>query len=268
MKNQVLRFGAELAVNQSVDSAARQADGTFTVSANRGRETYRGRAVILALGSDYRRLGSPGEAEMRQAGKVSFCATCDGAFYRDKHVLTVGGGNTAVQDALYLATRFARKTTVIHRREEFRAQKVLVEELYAAAREHDIDIKLPYVVDAIVPTADKTAIDHVVIRNVKTDRTETLAVDGVFVFVGMDPNTAWLRGLLDVDENGYVPADPRTMKTAVPGVFVAGDCRRGADMQLVTACADGVAAALQLKDYFRDPTSWSRGGPSEQPTGW
>ncbi|MCY2924289.1 MAG: FAD-dependent oxidoreductase, partial [Planctomycetota bacterium] len=181
-----------------VDSITPQADGTLVLSVNRGKATYQTRAVILALGSDYRQLGVPGESEMRQAGKVSYCATGDGAFFRDKNVLTVGGGNTAVEDAVYLATRFAKKTTVIHRREEFRAQKVIVEALYAAAKSHDVDIQLPFVLDAIVPSADKAAIDHALIRNVNTGSTEKLAVDGVFIFVGMNPNTGWLKGLLPV----------------------------------------------------------------------
>ena len=268
MKQQVLRFGAELAVNKSVDAIVRQGDGTLVVTVNRGKASYQARAVILALGSDYRQLGVPGESEMRQAGKVSYCATCDGAFFRDKHVLAVGGGNTAVEDAVYLATRFAKKTTVIHRREEFRAQKVIVEALYAAAKSHDVDIKLPFVLDAIVPSADKAAIDHALIRNVNTGSTEKLAVDGVFIFVGMNPNTGWLKGLLPVDENGYVPADPRTMKTAVPGVFIVGDCRQGADMQLVAACADGVAAALQLKAFFRESASWPVDNQADEPGDW
>jgi len=142
MKAQALDFGAELAVNEAVGSLARRDDGLIELSVNRGEKTHLARAVILSPGSDYRRLGVPGEDQMRQATRVSYCATCDGAFYRDKHVLAVGGGNTAVGDVVYLATRFTRKITLIHRRREFRAQKVLVEELHATAKEKDIDIRL------------------------------------------------------------------------------------------------------------------------------
>ena len=258
MKQQVLNFDAEIKTNQAVTRLSRRDDGLLAVTVNDGEADYLARAVILAPGSDYRQLGVPGEDEMRQATRVSYCATCDGAFYRDKHVLAVGGGNTAVEDTIYLASRFAKKVTMIHRRTEFRAQKVLVEDLQAAAAEHDIDIKLPYVLDEIVANSDKTDIDHVVIRNVETDQTENVEVDGVFVFVGMVPNTGFLTGAVDMNEHGYIACDCTTLKTSMPGVFVAGDCRQQAAMQLATACADGVVAAMMLKDYYRDPASWAQ----------
>ncbi|MBT3279105.1 MAG: FAD-dependent oxidoreductase [Phycisphaerales bacterium] len=256
MKTQATHFGAEIVTNRAVDSITREDDGTFTLVANAGEATYKGRSVILTPGSEYRQLGLPGENELRQVGKVSYCATCDGAFYRDKTVLTIGGGNTAVEDAIYLATRFAKKTTLIHRRREFRAQQILVNELYEKADEHGIDVKLPYVPVEIVATEDGSEIDHVKIRNVETDAIEEIKVDGVFVFVGMVPNTGFAQGLVEIDEHGYIPADPYTMKTTTPGVFIAGDCRQGAAMQLVTACADGATASMNLRDFFRDPTTW------------
>ncbi len=255
MKKQVTNFGATIVTNQAVTKITRN-DGGFTVETNGGEKTFTARAIILAPGSDYRQLNLPGEAKMRQATRVSYCATCDGAFYRDKHVLTIGGGNTAVEDTVYLATRFCKKTTMIHRRKEFRAQKVLVEELYTAAKEHNIDIKLPYVPLEIVPSADGTQIGSVKIQNVETGAIEELQVDGVFIFAGMVPNTKWLADVLPLDDNGYIPADPITMRTCVPGMWVAGDCRQNAAMQLATATGDGVLAAMGLKDYFRDPSSW------------
>ena len=263
MKAQVLRFGAEIAVNRAVTSLKRRDDGLLELEINAGERSHVARAVILSPGSDYRVLGVPGEQQMRQATRVSYCATCDGAFYRDKHVLTVGGGNTAVQDTIYLAERFVRKATMIHRRREFRAQMVLVEELHNVAADKGIDIKLPYVLEEIVPNADGAEIDHVRIRNVETDAAEQVKVDGVFVFAGMTPNTAWLRGVVEMDEAGYIVADPLTMRTSMPGVFVAGDCRRQAAMQLVTACADGVVAAMMLREYFRDPSTWTSAGVGE-----
>ncbi len=257
MRRQVEKFGAELATSKAVTAVRRSDDGTIELELNGGKELRRARAVILSPGSDYRRLGVPGESELREAGKVSYCATCDGAFYRDKHVLTVGGGNTAVEDTIYLATRFVKKTTMIHRRTEFRAQKVLVEELYQAAKEKDIEIKLPYVLEEIVGDAAKTGIDHAKIKNVQTGRVEQLKVDGVFIFAGMVPNTAFLRGAVAMNDAGYVACDCTTLKTSMTGVFVAGDCRQRAAMQLATACADGVLAAMQIKEYFRDPAAWS-----------
>lgn len=258
MKEQTEGFGATVKAGLAVDSLKKLDDGRIEVGVNDGEAKFIGRAVILAPGSDYKKLGVPGEEQFRQAGKVSYCATCDGAFYRDKHVLAVGGGNTAVQDAIYLASRFCKKVTLIHRREEFRAQKVVVEELLEQAKKN-IDVKLPYVLEEIVPSADGSQIKHAKIKNVKTGQIEQLAVDGVFIFVGMLPNTAFVKEFVPLNELGYIPADPVTMKTIVPGVFVAGDCRHQAAMQLATACADGVIAAMMLKDYFRDPTSWNVG---------
>jgi len=277
MKAQVLSFGAQIAVNQAVDALRRLDDGLIEVSVDGGENLYTARAVLLAPGSDYRKLSLPGEEELRQATRVSYCATCDGAFYRDKHVLAIGGGNTALEDAVYLATRFTRKLTLIHRRREFRAQKILVEELYAAAKENDIDVKLPYVPVAFVPTDDKendidvklpyvpvafvptddgADIDHVKIRNVETDEIEELKVDGVFIFVGMDPNTAFARDAVQMDDAGNIAADPITMRTSTPGIWVAGDCRQNAPLQLATACADGVTAAMNVRDYLRNPDAW------------
>jgi thioredoxin reductase (NADPH) len=260
MKEQVAKFGAEVRTNQSVSGVCKHdgPDGqpVVEVVTNGGENQFFARSVILAPGSDYRQLGVPGETVMRQAGKVSYCATCDGAFYRGKHVLTVGGGNTAVEDTIYLVSRFVAKTTMIHRRPEFRAQKVLVEELYSLTKTKDLQIMLPYVLEEIVPNADKTAIDHVCLRNLDSDKTEELRVDGVFMFVGMVPNTAFLKGLVKMNQHGYIACDPTTLKTSMPGVFVAGDCRQQAAMQLATACGDGVVAAMMLKEYFRDPLAW------------
>jgi thioredoxin reductase (NADPH) len=268
MREQAEGFGARIAVNQPVESLQRRGDGVLEIGVDGRSTVYRAKAVILAPGSDYRRLDVPGEDVMRQATRVSYCATCDGAFYRDKHVLTVGGGNTAVEDTIYLAKRFVRKATLIHRRKEFRAQKVLVEELVETAKSKDIDVKLPYVLTEIVPNADATEIDHVKLRNVETGAIEPLQVDGVFVFVGMVPNTAFLRGVVGMNEAGYVAADPVALRTSLPGVFVAGDCRQQSAMQLATACADGVVAAMMLKHYFRDPAWWSKPAPKDAAGGW
>jgi thioredoxin reductase (NADPH) len=267
-RKQVEKFGGVIATSHAVSALRRRDDGLLVVEANEGERALVARAVILSPGSDYRKLGVPGEDEMRQATRVSYCATCDGAFYRDMHVLAVGGGNTAVEDTTYLATRFVKKATLIHRRREFRAQEVLVEELREAAKEHDIDIKLPYVLEEIIPAEDGREIDHVRLKNVETGGREELKVDGVFIFVGMTPNTGWLKGTVDMDDNGYVAADPLTMKTSMPGVFVAGDCRQAAALQLATAVSDGVIAAMQLKHYFRDPDSWGKVTTEGGTRGW
>lgn len=262
MHKQVLAFGANVATNKAVSSIRREGD-RLAVEVNDGEKTYYARSVILAPGSDYRQLGVPGEQEMRQAGKVSYCATCDGAFYREKNVVTVGGGNTAVEDTIYLARRFVKKATIVHRRSEFRAQKVLVEELTEQATAGKVEIKTPFVVSQIVGNADKTEIDHVELTHTETGAVERLQADGVFIFVGMIPNTGFLRGSVEINEHGFIACDPSTLKTSLRGVFVAGDCRERAAMQLATACADGVVAAMMVKEYFRDEKSWPQGADKD-----
>jgi thioredoxin reductase (NADPH) len=269
MTRQVHAFGAETKTSREVSALRREADGTLVVEVDGGDELYTARSVILAPGSDYRQLNVPGEAQMRQAGKVSYCATCDGAFYRDKHVMTVGGGNTAVEDTLYLTKRFVARATLVHRREEFRAQQVLVEELMRETQGGKVDLKLPYILTEIVPTDDGAEIDHVRLQNVATEAVEEMKVDGVFVFVGMVPNTKFLEGAVRINEHGYIACDCTTLKTSLPGVFVAGDCRQQAAMQLATACGDGVIAAMMVKEYFKDPSSWPESAGADGLTsGW
>jgi thioredoxin reductase (NADPH) len=265
MVDQVRQFGTEVSTGQELTRLMRGEDGIFRLEINEGERLYEARAIILCPGSSYRTLGVPGETEMRQAGKVSYCATCDGAFYRGKEVLTVGGGNTAVEDTLYLAGRFVKHATLVHRRREFRAQKVLVEELLDAAREKNVRILAPYVLTRIVPDADGGQIDHVELRHVETNAVEHMKVDGVFIFVGMVPSTAFVRNLVGINELGYIECDPVTLRTKVRGLFAVGDCRVNAPMQLATACADGVTAAMMLKEYFRNPNWWDSGGV--KPTG-
>lgn len=258
MQKQVENFGGQIKLSAEVTRLTRRKDGLLEVEINAGEASYTARSIILCPGSDYRTLGVPGEDQMRQATKVSYCATCDGAFYRDKEVLAVGGGNTAIEDSIYLAERFTKKLTLVHRREEFRAQQVLLDELKEKAAKYHIEILLPYVLEEIVPNADGSEIDRVVLRNTKTGLCEERKVDGVFIFVGMVPNTRWLAEAVELTPEGYINCDPRTLQTSLPGVFVAGDCRAGAAMQLATACADGVIAAMMVKRYFRAPVSWSK----------
>jgi thioredoxin reductase (NADPH) len=267
MKKQVEAFGTEIRTSQTVTGLRRREDGLVHLDLADG-EPLLAKAVILSPGSDYRQLGVPGEDRMRQATRVSYCATCDGAFYRDKHVLAVGGGNTAVEDTIYLATRFCKKVTLVHRRTEFRAQKVLVEELNEVAGEGKIDIRLPYVLDEIVPTDGGDEIDHVTLRNVDTGDTEPLKVDGVFIFVGMIPNTGFARDAVQMNDAGYIACDPISLKTSMPGVWVAGDCRQQAAMQLATATADGVVAAMAIRDYFKNPDHWEAQVPTEAGEGY
>ncbi|MCP4375554.1 MAG: FAD-dependent oxidoreductase, partial [bacterium] len=252
MVKQVKSFDAEIKNNSEVENIVRQDDGLLQVHTD--EDTYIAKAVILAPGSSYRKLGVDGEEKFRQAGTgVSYCGTCDAPFFRDKHVVSVGGGNVAVEEAMHLA-KFCKKVTLVHRRQEFRATPVLVEELLEETKKGIIEIRYDSVVTTI-NGGDK--VESATLQNVKTKDSETLDCDGVFIFVGMDPNTKFLNGIVDLDESGFIKCDPRHLRTNIPGIFTAGDCRVGAPMQLVTAIADGVSTAIYLKEYLRDPSWWN-----------
>jgi len=260
MQKQVETFGAEIKTGAEVTGLEKLPDGNVAVLCNDDR--YVARAVILAPGSDYRKLGIPGEEEFRNAGAgVSYCGTCDAPFFRERQVVAVGGGNTAVEETLHLC-KYADKVTMIHRRDEFRASQILVEELLAKANEPGSNLVLKY---NTVATAigGEGKVQSCTLKNVKTGEQEDYPCDGVFIFVGMVPNTGFLKGSVELTEQGFIKCDCAYLRTSMPGVFVAGDCRIGAAMQLVTAVADG------LKNHFRDPQWWSSAvSDMLQPGGW
>jgi len=266
MQNQVLSFGAELKTGCEVTALKKLQDGNIEVSCD--DDNYTARAVILALGSDYRKLGVPGEEQFRNAGAgVSYCGTCDAPFFKGKQVVAVGGGNTAIEETLHL-TKFAGKVTIIHRRDRFRATRVLTEELLQKAGEPDSNLIIKY--DTVATAIEgREKVQSVGLKNVKTGQEENYPCDGVFIFIGMVPNTGFLKGFVDLTENGFIKCDCAYLRTKVPGVFVAGDCRVGAAMQLATAAGDGVTAAMMLKQYFRDPNWWNEPvSDILQPGGW
>ncbi len=252
MQKQVETFGAEIKTGSEVASLEKLKDGRIAVRCD--KDEYAARVVILTPGSDYRKLGIPGEDQFRGSG-VSYCGTCDAPFFRGKHVVAVGGGNTAVEETLHL-TKFAQKVTMIHRRDEFRASKILVEELLAKANEPNSNLSIKY---STVATAiqGKGKVQSVMLKNVKSGGQEDYPCDGVFVFVGMVPNTSFLNGFVELTDKGFIKCDCAYLRTSVPGVFVAGDCRVAAAMQLATAAGDGVVAAMMLKQYLRDPNWWN-----------
>lgn len=200
-----------------------------------GREVLESRAVILATGASHRSLGCPGEAELRGKG-VSYCATCDGAFFRGKDVAVVGGGNTALEDALFLAN-LCRRVYLIHRREEFRAQQAAVN---AVRSRENIQLVLGEQVEKISGDKQVSAV------TLKSGR--ELPVSGVFIAVGLAPNTALFEGQLDLD-NGYIRTG-EDCHTSLPGVFAAGDVRTKPLRQLITAAADGAVAAVEAGKYL------------------
>ena len=254
MLDQAKTFGAELKTSSEVTSLEKLPDSNIQVNA--GGEKYIARTVILAMGSSYRKLGVPGEEKFRNAGTgVSYCGTCDAPFFRDKKVIAVGGGNVAVEDTIHLA-KFASQVTMIHRRQEFRATKVLAEELMQKVDAPDSNIKLK--LDSVVTAIEGgEKVESVKVKNVKTENEESIPCDGAFIFIGMVPNTESLKGFVDLTDAGFIKCDTTFLRTAVPGVFVAGDCRVDAAMQLVTAVADGVNVAMFIKNYFRDPNWWN-----------
>jgi thioredoxin reductase (NADPH) len=197
--------------------------------------------VILAVGATPRTLGVPGEQKFLGRG-VSTCATCDGAFFREKEIAVVGGGNTAIQDAIFL-TRFASKVTIIHRRNELRATKILQDR---ALKNPKISFALSSIV---VDIEGDVKVERIVIENTQDGTRKTLPVDGVFMLIGTVPNTEYFRGMIDLDPIGYIITDD-SMRTNVPGVFAAGDCRQKILRQMVTAASDGAIAAIAAEQYI------------------
>jgi thioredoxin reductase (NADPH) len=202
------------------------------------------KVVLIASGSDYKKIGVPGEIDYYARG-VHYCATCDGAFYRDKRLVVVGGGNSAVQEAMFL-TRFASHIDLLVRSDRFRASEVLQ---HALEKHKDkITVHFNTTTDEIVGE------DNKVVKVLGTDKTTgqkvTFPTDGVFVFVGLKPNTEFLQGsAIELDEIGFVKSDER-LQTTMPGVFVAGDVRSGATMQIATATGEGASAALYMREYI------------------
>lgn len=208
---------------------------------NTSEGQYRAKAVILAGGTEHSKLGVPGEEEFLGRG-VSYCAMCDGAFFKDEVVAVVGGGNVALNDALFLP-RFASKVIVIHRRDQLRATKVLQDRAFAQP-------KIEFIWDTVVDSIrGDSQVRELRIRNVKTGKESSLKVSGVFVAVGLRPNTDYLKSLLALDEGGFIPVNGR-METEVPGIFAAGDIRAGSIRQVVAAAGDGATAAIGAERYL------------------
>jgi thioredoxin reductase (NADPH) len=266
MHKQTASFGAEILGGKEVTALEKLPDGNIRITCD--KESFTGRAVILAPGSSYRRLGVPGEDEFRNAGAgVSYCGTCDAPFFKGKRVVAVGGGNTAVEEALYLS-KYAAEVVLIHRRGQFRATKVLVEELMAKVKEPNSNLKL-YLDAELIAIGGEGKVQSARIRGVCTRSEEDHPCDGVFIFVGMEPNTGFLKGFVDMTEQGFVKVDCGYLRTKVPGVFAAGDCRIGAAMQLATAVADGVLAAMMMRQHFRSRDWWNEPvSDALQPGGW
>jgi len=237
MANQAQRWGLQTAIAE-VQRLELNGVGR-SVLTTEGR--FDARAVIVAGGTEHRKLGVPGEDQYLGKG-VSYCAMCDGAFFRDQPVAVVGGGNVALYDALFLA-RFASKVIVIHRRDQLRATKILQERAFEQA-------KIEFLWDTVVDSVEGDGkVGGLALRDVRTGSRSDLAVAGVFVAVGLRPNTGFCEGLLDLTPEGFVKVNAN-METGVPGIYAAGDIRSGSPRQVVCAVGDGAIAAISAENYL------------------
>lgn len=238
LRKQAERFGAKIEIGEVMGISEK--DGVKTLNTTDGE--LKARAVLIATGSDYKKIGVPGEQEYYARG-VHYCATCDGAFYRDKRLVVVGGGNSAVQEALFL-TRFASHIDLLVR-SKISASDVLIHEL---EKNDKITIHLATTTDEIV------GVDNKVTKVIGTNEGKKIEfeTDGVFVFVGLKPNTEFLKDSpIELDEIGFVKTNDK-LETKVPGVFAAGDVRSGATMQIASAVGEGATAALRIREYLEE----------------
>ncbi len=240
-ESQAKRFGLEVRQFQEGSKIERRDNG-FTVVCGNGDQIF-SKSIIIATGSRWNSLGIPGEDRLRGAG-VSYCATCDGAFFRDQELAVIGGGNSAVEEAVFL-TRFASKVYIIHRRDQLRAEKVVQEKAFANPK---IEMVWSHVPTEIVGEKE---VEGVKIKDVKSGDERLLPVAGVFIYVGMKADSGIVSHLLETDERGYIKAGEDTVTTC-SGIFAAGDVRTKPLRQVVTAVADGATAAAMAEKYLEN----------------
>ena len=243
LQQQAERFGA---VIEPAEVTGLHDEGVWKRLETTDGDLY-AKVVLVATGSDYKKLGIPGEAEYYARG-VHYCATCDGAFYRDKRIAVVGGGNSAVQEAIFL-TRFASHIDLMVR-SKLRASDVLQKELQEYVENGKITVHLATTTDEI-HAGENGMVDKIIGSLVETGEKIEIPLDGVFVFIGLDPNSKFLNGALELDEVGLVETDANLM-TSMPGVFAAGDIRSGATMQVASAVGEGATAALKIRQYLEN----------------
>ncbi len=237
MKDQAIKHGLEIKMAEAV--GIELVNGAKVVKTAEG--SYTADAVIIAGGSEHARLGVPGEEELLGRG-LSFCATCDGPFFRDREVAVIGGGNIAITDALFL-TRFASKVYVIHRRDQLRADRIMQERAFK-------NDKVEFIWDTVLDAIEgPDSVNSLHLHNVKTGKKSILKISGVFMAVGTRPNTEYLSGIIKLGQGGTVPVNSQ-METEIPGIFAAGDIREGSIRQVVAAAGDGAIAAMAAEKYI------------------
>jgi thioredoxin reductase (NADPH) len=253
---QAERFGTRF-VTDDVDRVELSDGGVQKVFL--GDEEYQAKAVILATGAEPSRLGIPGERELSGCG-VSTCGVCDGAFFKDQKVIVIGGGDSAMEDSIFIS-KYASELTLVNRRDEFRASKIMLDR---AKEQGNISFKTPYVAEEFV-ASDKGRLDHVRLRNAETGESEDVETDGAFIAIGHIPRSEVVTGQVDTDENGYILTEGDSTRTNLAGVFAVGDVVDHIYRQAVTAAGSGCKGALDAEWYLRDtPPSpeahWLPGG--------
>lgn len=238
-KKQALNFGLAI-IASDVQSIKKNTDVPMIWDVAAGDKSYKALSLIAATGAQWNKLGVPGEEEFAGKG-VSYCATCDGPFYRNKDVVVVGGGDTAIQEALFL-THFARKVTVIHRRDRLRAAAILQKRAFA-------EKKIEFVWKAkLAEVAGTEFVTGVKVADVESGKISTIDAEGVFIFVGRTPNTELFHNIINLDKGGYIITDDN-MRTSAAGIFAAGDCRAKLFRQVITAAGDGATAIYSAELY-------------------
>ncbi len=239
-RRQAEKFGVNIREYEGVQSII-PGDGVIRVRTENGE--YITRTVIIATGGLPRKINVPGETEYIGKG-VSYCATCDGPFYRDAEIAVIGGGDAAIQEAIFL-TKFARKVTVIHRRDKLRASPILQQRAFA-------NEKIDFLWDSVpVEIAGEELVKSITVKNVKTGQFDALNVEGVFIFIGWNPNTGFVRDLLKLDEAGHIITDTY-LRTNIEGIFAVGDVRSKKFRQIAEACGDATVGALAASEYISD----------------
>ncbi len=246
MRDQAERFGARfLTDNATRLIPAEEEGGLHTVLV--GDDEYKARTVILSMGAEHRKLGVPGEEELANGRGVSYCATCDAAFYKDKETIIVGGGDSAMEEAIFLA-KFAKTVKIVHRRDEFRASQIMFDR---ARNTPNIELLTPYVVEEFAPGEDGL-LGSARIKHVETGEEQALPMAGAFVAVGHVPQSELVAGIIELDESGYIAVEGRSSRTNVPGIFAGGDVVDHTYRQAITAAGMGCQCALDAEWYLRD----------------
>ena len=241
MSQQAETYGAVIKQGVEVKDFSKE-DADFVVNTNLG--SFKSKTIVLATGSTYRQLNIPGEDELIGAG-VHFCATCDGAFYREKEVIVIGGGNSALEEGIFLS-RFCSKVKIISRKPEFTASKTYIDKLPEIKNIETYMNKtsLKFV------SNEKDLFKELQVKDNETGKEEVIKADGVFIFAGLIPNTSFLKGLLELDQRGFIATECASAKTKTDGVFAAGDCRSGAIAQVAAATGEGVLASYAVKSFL------------------